>query len=125
MKRFLWVPCLVLAGLLALCLLNGAYIGRCTRGWAAQTEQASGLAQQQRWDEAARELDALRRDWQQRQGYLRLVLHRDSVDEVHTALLRCLTLCALRQEDEFFLELSELRSDLLQLPELERPLIFR
>lgn len=125
MKRFLWVPCLVLAGLLTLCLLNGAHISRCAMSWAAQTEQVSGLVQQQRWDEAARALETLRQDWQQRQGYLHLVLHRDGVDEVDTALLRCLTLCTLRQADDLLPELSSLRSAFWQLPELEQPLISR
>lgn len=125
MKRFFWVPCLVLAGLMLLCALNGARLSRCADDWAHQAGLTAQLAQQQRWDESRRALEALAEDWEARQNYLRLVLHRDSIDAVQSSLARCRCLCALRQDTELLAELAQLYTLLGSLDELDRPLTSR
>ena len=52
MKRFLIVPSLVLAVLLALCILNAAALNRRTNRWMDQADRIAQLAAQQRWDQA-------------------------------------------------------------------------
>ena len=59
MKRFLIVPSLVLAVLLALCILNAAALNRRTNRWMDQADRIAQLAAQQRWDMAREAMDAL------------------------------------------------------------------
>ncbi len=59
MKRFLIVPSLVLAVLLALCILNAAALNRRTGRWMDQADRIAQLAEQQRWDMAREAMDAL------------------------------------------------------------------
>lgn len=125
MKRFFWVPCGVLAGLLLLCLLNGARLERCARDWAGQARLTAGLVQQQRWDEAEAQLASLSDNWDGQQDYLRQVLHRDSADDVESSLARCRSLCSHRQETELLAELAVLQTQLAALDELDRPLTSR
>ena len=48
MKRFLIVPSLVLAVLLALCILNAAALNRRTNRWMDQADRIAQLAEQER-----------------------------------------------------------------------------
>ena len=59
MKRFLIVPSLVLAVLLALCILNAAALNRRTNRWMDQADRIAQLAAQERWDMAREAMDAL------------------------------------------------------------------
>jgi len=59
MKRFLIVPSLVLAVLLALCILNAAALNRRTNRWMDQADRIAQLAEQERWDMAREAMDAL------------------------------------------------------------------
>lgn len=63
MKRFLIVPSLVLAALLALCILNAAALNRRTGRWMDQADRIAQLAAQERWDVAREAMDALADSW--------------------------------------------------------------
>lgn len=63
MKRFLIVPSLVLAALLALCILNAAALNRRDRPVDGPGGPIAQLAAQERWDVAREAMDALADSW--------------------------------------------------------------
>ena len=116
MKRFLIVPSLVLAVLLALCILNAAALNRRTNRWMDQADRIAQLAEQERWDMAR---EALSADWESAQDFLHVVIHHETLDAAQVTLTRCRTLCRLRQGGDLLPELAQLRQQLQQLDELE------
>ena len=120
MKRFLIVPSLVLAVLLALCILNAAALNRRTNRWMDQADRIAQLAEQERWDMAREAMDDLSADWESAQDFLHVVIHHETLDAAQVTLTRCRTLCRLRQGDDLLRELAQLRQQLQQLDELER-----
>ena len=106
MKRFLIVPSLVLAVLLALCILNAAALNRRTNRWMDQADRIAQLAAQQRWDQAREAMDALSADWESAQDFLHVVIHHETLDAAQVTLTRCRTLCRLRQGDDLLPELA-------------------
>ena len=120
MKRFLIVPSLVLAALLALCILNAAALNRRTGRWMDQADRIAQLAAQQRWDMAREAMDALSADSESAQDFLHVVIHHETLDAAQVTLSRCRTLCRLEQRDDLLPELTQLRQQLQQLDELER-----
>ena len=120
MKRFLIVPSLVLAVLLALCILNAAALNRRTNRWMDQADRIAQLAAQQRWDMAREAMDDLADSWDGAQDYLHVVIHHETLDAAQVTLSRCRTLCQLEQGDDLLPELTQLRQQLELLDELER-----
>lgn len=120
MKRFLIVPSLVLAALLALCILNAAALNRRTRRWMDRRTRIAQLAAQERWDVAREAMDALADSWDGAQDYLHVVIHHETLDAAQVTLSRCRTLCRLEQGDDLLPELTQLRQQLELLDELER-----
>lgn len=114
MKRFLIVPSLVLAALLALCILNAAALNRRTGRWMEQADRIAQLAAQQRWDMAREAMDALADSWDGAQDYLHVVIHHETLDAAQVTLSR------LEQGDDLLPELTQLRQQLELLDELER-----
>ena len=108
MKRFLIVPSLVLAVLLALCILNAAALNRRTNRWMDQADRIADLAAQQRWDMAREAMDDLSADWESAQDFLHVVIHHETLDAAQVTLTRCRTLCRLRQGDDLLPELAQL-----------------
>ena len=108
MKRFLIVPSLVLAVLLALCILNAAALNRRTNRWMDQADRIAQLAEQQRWDMAREAMDDLSADWESAQDFLHVVIHHETLDAAQVTLTRCRTLCRLRQGDDLLPELAQL-----------------
>ena len=96
MKRFLIVPSLVLAVLLALCILNAAALNRRTNRWMDQADRIAQLAEQERWDMAREAMDDLSADWESAQDFLHVVIHHETLDAAQVTLTRCRTLCRLR-----------------------------
>ena len=109
MKRFLIVPSLVLAVLLALCILNAAALNRRTGRWMDQADRIAQLAAQERWDMAREAMDALSADWESAQDFLHVVIHHETLDAAQVTLSRCRTLCRLEQRDDLLPELTQLR----------------
>ena len=120
MKRFLIVPSLVLAALLALCILNAAALNRRTGRWMDQADRIAQRAAQERWDGAREAMDALADSWDGAQDYLHVVIHHETLDAAQVTLSRCRTLCRLEQGDDLLPELTQLRQQLELLDELER-----
>ena len=120
MKRFLIVPSLVLAALLALCILNAAALNRRTGRWMDQADRIAQLAAQERWDGAREAMDTLADSWDGAQDYLHVVIHHETLDAAQVTLSRCRTLCRLEQGDDLLPELTQLRQQLELLDELER-----
>ena len=89
MKRFLIVPSLVLAVLLALCILNAAALNRRTSRWMDQADRIAQLAAQQRWDQAREAMDDLSADWESAQDFLHVVIHHETLDTAQVTLTRC------------------------------------
>ena len=88
MKRFLIVPSLVLAVLLALCILNAAALNRRTNRWMDQADRIAQLAEQERWDMAREAMDDLSADWESAQDFLHVVIHHETLDAAQVTLTR-------------------------------------
>ena len=120
MKRFLIVPSLVLAALLALCILNAAALNRRTGRWMDQADRIAQLPAQQRRDKALEALAPLSDSWDGAKASHHVVIHHETLDAAQVTLSRCRTLCRLEQGDDLLPELTQLRQQLELLDELER-----
>ena len=110
MKRFLIVPSLVLAVLLALCILNAAALNRRTGRWMDQADRIAQLAAQERWDVAREAMDALSADWESAQDFLHVVIHHETLDAAQVTLTRCRNTWSCMSREMWVLLLTAIRS---------------
>ena len=67
--------------ILALSFWNASAVTRMTDRWRDQITQATTLAKENRWEEAAEAIKKSHRDWSSRQQYLHVILKHDVIEE--------------------------------------------
>ena len=116
-----WVPCAVLAALLAVCLINSAWLtGRCGQ-WNNQLKDIDQCAAAENWDGARLQLRTLYGQWQALQPWLHITLAHDALSEAEALFCRAAVLAAEEDSVEFRAHIADLRSQLMLLAEMEQP----
>ena len=76
--RALRLPCIALAALLALALVNSLLLSRWCARWGDLLDAADACVQAEDWAGADAALENLRRDWDARQTWLHIVIEHGS-----------------------------------------------
>ena len=80
---------LVLVLLMAVSLVNSAYLTARCDDWTNRLNAVTAAAEGGDWDKAAREMAALSADWQKKQSYLHITLQHEEINEADTLLHQC------------------------------------
>ena len=118
--RALRLPCIALAALLALALVNSLLLSRWCARWGDLLDAADACVQAEDWAGADAALENLRRDWDARQTWLHIVIEHGEINEAESLLRRCLVLCTAQERTDLRADLAALRSQMVLLNEMER-----
>lgn len=118
--RALRLPCIALAALLALALVNSLLLSRWCARWGDLLDAADACVQAEDWAGADAALENLRRDWDARQTWLHIVIEHGEINEAESLLRRCLVLCTAQERTYLRADLAALRSQMVLLNEMER-----
>lgn len=114
------IPCFILLLLLTFCLFNSHAVSHRCHDWTAQIHIIDRQVAQQHWDAAADDLKKLYEDWDTCQTWFHIVIEHKEIDNAEALLQRCIVLCQEQDNVEFRATLSDLRSQLMLLDEMER-----
>lgn len=110
----------VLAALLALSLLNSAYLSRCCGQWHDQLVEIDEYVQQEDWPSACEKLKYFTESWNKQQTYLHIVIEHQEIDNAQALIEKGLVLAQEADASEFRVNNAELFSQLTLLDEMER-----
>ena len=119
MKRFFWIPFLLLLALFSATLVNAAVADRLVVDWCTERDQHQSTAQAENWDSVRGDLSALHESWDKRTAYFHIVLQHDELNEVESLLARADSFAFEQDEGEFRACIAELKSQLLVLSEMQ------
>ena len=119
MKRFFWIPFLLLLALFSAALGNAAAADELVEGWCAALDELQDTAQAEDWDAVSGRLVALHESWDAHATYFHIILQHGELNEVEALLARADSFAFERDEGEFRACVAELKSQLLVLAEMQ------
>lgn len=109
------IPTAILLALLVLCLANSTAVTRRCERWKQWSAQATDALAQKDWQGMEQTLEELRQDWQPCRLWLRVTLSHTAVGDTDELLEQCIHLCKLRQQEELYVALIELRAHFIRM----------
>ena len=119
MKRFFWIPFLLLLALFSATLVNACVADRIVESWCVSLDDLQRSAQAEDWPAVRDSLAALHKSWDKRSAYFHIVLQHDVLNEVEALLARADSFAFEQDEGEFRACVAELKSQLLVLSEMQ------
>ena len=119
MKRFFWIPFLLLLALFSAALINAAAADSLVKGWCAQLDELQDTAQAEDWDGVRGGLASLHQSWDAHATYFHIILQHDELNEVESLLARADSFAFEQDEGEFRACVAELQSQLRVLSEMQ------
>ena len=119
MKRFFWIPFLLLLSLFGATLANAAVADGLVTGWCAALDNLQDTAQAEDWDSVRGNLSAFHESWDAYATYFHIILQHDELNEVESLLARADSFAFEQDEAEFRACVAELKSQLLVLSEMQ------
>ena len=119
MKRFFWIPFLLLLALFSATLVNACVADRIVESWCVSLDDLQRSAQAEDWPAVRDSLAALHKSWDKRSAYFHIVLQHDVLNEVEALLAKADIFAAEQDEEELRACIAELRSQLLVLSEIQ------
>ena len=119
MKRFFWIPFLLLLALFSATLVNACAADRIVESWCVSLDDLQRSAQAEDWSAVRDSLAALHESWDKRSVYFHIVLQHDVLNEVEALLAKADIFAAEQDEEELRACIAELRSQLLVLSEIQ------
>lgn len=120
MKRFFWIPFLLLLTLFTATLVNAAVAGDLVENWCASLDDLQRSAQTEDWPTVRDSLAALHESWDARTAYFHIVLQHDVLNDVEALLAKADIFAVEQDEEELRACIAELRSQLLVLSEIQK-----
>lgn len=111
---------LVLVLLMAVSLANSAYLTARCDDWTNRLNAVTAAAEGGDWDKAAREMAALRADWQKKQSYLHITLQHEEINEADTLLHQCALFVDTQDNDSLSDTAVQLALQFDRLAEMEQ-----
>ena len=99
MKRFFWIPFLLLLALFSATLANAAVADRLVEDWCTELDQLQNTAQAEDWDSVRTDLAAFHQGWDRHATYFHIILQHDELNEVESLLSRADSF-AFEQDEE-------------------------
>lgn len=119
MKRFFWIPFLLLLALFSATLANAAVADRLVEDWCTELDQLQSTAQAEDWDSVRADLAAFHQGWDRHATYFHIILQHDELNEVESLLARADSFAFEQDEGEFRACVAELQSQLRVLSEMQ------
>ena len=119
MKSFV-ISCAVLASLLALSLWNGRWLTQRCEDWTAALAAIDDRAEEEAWETAEAQLQALYEDWQQVQTWLHITVEHEALNEAEALFCRAAVLAEEEDSVEFRAHIAELTTALQVLGEMQQ-----
>ena len=119
MKRFFWIPFLLLLALFSATLVNAAVADRLVEDWCTELDQLQNTAQAEDWDSVRTDLAAFHQGWDRHATYFHIILQHDELNEVESLLARADSFAFEQDEGEFHACVAELQSQLRVLSEMQ------
>ena len=119
MKSFV-ISCAVLASLLALSLWNGRWLTARCEEWTAALAAIDDRAEEDAWETAETQLQALYEDWQQVQTWLHITVEHEVLNEAEALFCRAAVLAEEEDSVEFRAHIADLTAALQVLCEMQQ-----
>lgn len=118
MKAF-YIPAGLLAVILGFSLWTGQYVEQRTAQWTVLLEEIEGLARQEDWEQAEKQLETAYADWDSSQTFFHTIMDHDELDEAESLFAGAFAVC--REEDgaDFHMLLAQLMGQLRLLSETQ------
>ena len=118
MKAF-YIPVGLLAVILGFSLWTGQYVEQRTAHWTVLLEEIEGLARQEDWEQAEKQLETAYADWDSSQTFFHTIMDHDELDEAESLFAGAFAVC--REEDgaDFHMLLAQLMGQLRLLSETQ------
>lgn len=114
------IPATVLVLLLALSLLNSAFLDRQCADWTTRLEISDRYADEEDWEKTRESLQSFRASWEQRQTYLHVLIVHEEIDAAQSLLERCTALAEEEDAVEYRGGVAELISQVKLLSKMEK-----
>ena len=118
--KALYIPLVLLSGMLAFGLWTGAYAQAHVVSWRSALQDADRLAQEENWEAAE---EAIRRgyaDWNNRQVFLHVIMEHAELDEAEVLFSAAFAACDARDVPDFHAALGQLDTQLNLLAETQQ-----
>ena len=119
MKRFFWIPFLLLLALFGAALANAAVADGLVTDWCAALDTLQDTAQAEDWASVRGDLSALHESWDKHTAYFHIVLQHDELNEVESLLARADSFAFEQDKAELRACIAELKSQMLVLSEMQ------
>ena len=117
--KYFYIPCAILALILALSLYNAKAMDNCVTDWCEELGAAQESAGDGNWAEAEHWVRSVHDAWDEKQSYFHIVSVHAELDEAEALLAKSLSF-ALEQDDaEFRANTAELITQLRLLSEIQ------
>ena len=117
--KYFSIPCVILALLLALSLLNAEAMGSYVSDWCEELDAAQTAADRGDWTEAERLIRSVHEVWDEKQSYFHIVSVHAELDEAEALLAKALSFARERDGAEFHANTAELITQLRLLAEIQ------
>lgn len=117
--KYFYIPCAILALILALSLLNANAMGNYIADWCEELDAAQQAADGGNWAEAEQRVAAVHEAWDKKQSYFHIVSVHAELDEAEALLAKSLSFALERDEAEFRANTAELVTQLRLLSEIQ------
>ncbi len=118
--KALYIPLLVLAGLLSFALWTGFYVQQRTTEWQEMLSLADELAQKEQWEEAEDQIQRSYANWNQSQTFFHTIMEHEELDEAESLFATAFAACDERDVPDFHAALAALLSKFSLLSETQQ-----
>ena len=115
--KSLYIPTAVLAGIVALSLWCGAYVGGRTETWVSMLEETDEAAWREDWQTATQHLDRAYGSWQREQTLLHTLASHDELEQAESLFAGAFAACREMDGPDFHTMLAQLTAALRHLAE--------
>ena len=117
--KYFYIPCAILALILALSLYNTETMDRYVTAWCEELDAAQTAADGGDWAEAEHRIRSVHDVWEEKQSYLHIVSVHAELDEAEALLAKSLSYAHERDDAEFRANTAELITQLRLLSEIQ------
>ena len=117
--KYFYIPCAILALILALSLCNAKAMDSCVSDWCEELDAAQTAANGGNWAEAERRIRSVHEAWDEKQSYFHIVSVHAELDEAEALLAKSLSFVLEQDGAEFRANTAELITQLHLLSEIQ------
>ena len=117
--KYFYIPCAILALILALSLFNAETMGGYVADWCEELTAAQTAADSGDWADAEHQIRTVHEAWDEKQSYFHIVSVHAELDEAEALLAKSLSFARDQDDAEFRANTAELITQLRLLSEIQ------